>query len=128
MIQKARSLILAIAILPLQATQAHNWLPIETQKFKLSNDIKKTALNESLIIITDPIAEAINIRFVAVKDETYVVHLINETGNEVSRQYRFLAEGENSIEIKTQNVPVGSYHIKIDNEFQTEMGKLFVQK
>lgn len=116
-----------MALMPLQFAQAHNWLPIETNLFN-PNDDKKGSLSDPLIIVADPIASAFNIRFIALKDETYVVHLINQSGNEVSRQYRFLSEGENSIEIKTQNIPIGTYHIKIDNEFQSEMGKLWVQK
>jgi hypothetical protein len=123
----AKSLFLALAILPLHSMQAHNGLFIEKKPFKaLIKGIKIES--ESLIAVADPIAESINIRFMAVKDETYVVHLINETGNEVARQYRFLGEGENSIEIRTLNIPDGTYHVKIDNEYQSEMAKLQVQK
>ena len=123
----AKSLFLVLAMLPMHYAQAHNWLQIEKKPFKAIEG-KKLSQNDPLIVVSDPLADAINIRFMAIKDETYVVHLINESGNEVSRQYRFLAEGENSIEIRTQNIPVGAYHIKIDNEFQSEMGKLWVQK
>jgi hypothetical protein len=123
----AKNLLLALAILPLQSIQAHNGLYIEKKPLK-TYKIGLKLESESLIVVTDPIAESINIRFMAVKDETYVVHLINETGNEVARQYRFLGEGENSIEIRTLNIPDGTYHVKIDNEYQSEMAKLQVQK
>ena len=125
--KKVKSLLLAMALLSLHNAQANNWLPNETHLASPNND-KKGTQSDPLIIIADPIASAINIRFVALKDETYVVHLISASGNEISRQYRFLSEGVNSIEIKTQNIPIGTYHIKIDNEFQSEMGKLWVQK
>jgi hypothetical protein len=122
----AKKLVLALAILPLHDTQAHNWLQIE--KKPRSIDIKKQTQDEAMIVITDALSETISVRFVAVKDETYIVHLINETGNEVSRQYRFLEEGQNSIEIRTSKIPEGNYHIKIENEYQSEIGKLEVHK
>jgi hypothetical protein len=122
----AKKLVLALAILPLHYSQAHNWLQID--KKSRSIDIKKQSQSEVMIVRTDALSETVSVRFMAVKDETYIVHLIDETGNEVLRQYRFLSEGQNSIEIRTIKIPEGNYHIKIENEYQSEIGKLQVQK
>ena len=84
--------------------------------------------SDALFLETTQLGDAINIRFNALKDETYIVHVIDNSGNEVIRQYRFLPEGDNALEIKTQNLTDGTYHIKIDNEFQSVLGKLAIKK
>ena len=119
-----------IAFFSLNTIKADNGLKLHTlQNFRSNLGLSEIPNNDKeMVVFSDASGETVGIKFKALLDETFTIHVIDNTGNEVMRQYRFLQEGENNLEIRTQNLNKGNYHLKIDNEYQSVTALMAIKK
>lgn len=115
-------------------TQCYN-LTISTSATNFSRpfaailDSEKPALEKvSMMIFPNPAKDIVNVQFLAQQEGEYRVSLIDVVGKEVMNQLHSLYEGENSLVLKTQDLPKGIYFVKVSNETQSEVSKLVIEK
>ena len=81
-----------------------------------------------MMVFPNPATDIVNIQFIAQNEGEYKISLVDVVGKEVLNQINNFNEGENNVEMKTNNLPKGVYLVKVSNENQTEVNKLIIEK